>query len=100
MATRLKFGTASSREGFTPLNTASFSDLQPARIVRELVQNSLDAAVVEAGEDTAIMCFQVDPVSRRQIPDIKGYENAFKKAVGYQTGINDGKPSRRRAASG
>lgn len=91
MATRLKFGTASSREGFTPHSTASFSDLQPARIVRELVQNSLDAAVVEAGEDTAIMCFQVDPISRRQIPDIKGYENAFKKAVGYQTRINDGK---------
>lgn len=91
MAAKLKFGPANSNEGFTPLSTASFSDLRPARIVRELIQNSLDAAVVEAGEDTAIMRFRVDSISRRQLPDVGGYKKAFEKSVKYQTHISGGK---------
>ena len=91
MATTLKFGDAASNEGFTPLSTASFSDLRPARIVRELIQNSLDAAVMEAGEDTAIMRFQVDEITHRQIPDLKGYKKAFEKAVEHQTKSRHGK---------
>ena len=91
MATTLKFGGATSNEGFTPLSTASFSDLRPARIVRELIQNSLDAAVMAAGEDTAIMRFQVDQISHHQVPDLKGYKKAFEKAVEYQTKIRAGK---------
>lgn len=90
MAAKLKFGPANSNEGFTPLSTASFSDLRPARIVRELIQNSLDAAVVEAGEDTAIMRFRVDSISRRQLPDVGGYKKAFEKSVKYQTDISGG----------
>lgn len=86
----LKFGPANSNEGFTPLNTASFSDLRPARIVRELIQNSLDAAVVEAGEDTAIMRFRVDSINRHQLPDFVGYKKAFEKSVKYQTKISGG----------
>lgn len=92
MPATLKFGSATRPEGFTPYNTSSFSDLRPARIVRELIQNSLDAAV-EAGEYTAIVRFRVDKVSRREIPDTKGYQNAFKKAVKHQTKINGGKLS-------
>ena len=91
MATTLKFGGAASNEGFTPLNTASFSDLRPARIVRELIQNSLDAAIMEAGEDTAIMRFQVDKITDRQVPDLRGYKKAFKKAVKHQTKVSAGK---------
>ncbi len=85
MTATLKFGKATLNEGFTPHSTASFSDLRPARIVRELIQNSLDAAVVEAGEETAIMRFDVERIRRRQIPDAKGYRAAFEKAIRYQT---------------
>lgn len=92
MSVALKFGSATRPEGFTPYNTSSFSDLRPARIVRELIQNSLDAAV-EAGEYTAIVRFRVDKISRREIPDAKGYQSAFKKAVKHQTKINGGKLS-------
>ena len=92
MPATLKFGSATRPEGFTPYNTSSFSDLRPARIVRELIQNSLDAAV-EAGEDTAIVRFRVDKISRREIPDSQGYQNAFEKAVKHQTKINGGKLS-------
>lgn len=91
MDVKLKFGVATQNEGFTPLSTASFSDLRPARIVRELIQNSLDAALVEAGEDTAVMRFEIDPITHRRIPDIGGYESAFQEAVNHQTKISDGR---------
>ena len=82
MAT-LTFGPASSKDGFTPHSTAAFNDLPPARIVRELLQNSLDAAT-EAGEATTQVRFQVESIHRQELPDAKGYANAFRKAVKYQ----------------
>ncbi len=85
----LKFGAATSNDGFTSFSTASFNDLPPARIVRELIQNSLDAAA-EAGETTAKMRFQVDNIRARDIPDLRGYANAFKKAVAHQIKSNGG----------
>ena len=89
MAT-LKFGRATSNVGFTSLSTASFNDMKPAKIVRELIQNSLDAAV-EANEDTAIVRFQVTKINREDIPDLRGYNNAFRKAIEYQKDISNGK---------
>ena len=66
--------------GFTGLDTASFNDLRPSRIVRELIQNSLDAAV-EAGKKTAIVRFRVTKIGRSDVPDIEGYEEHFRAAV-------------------
>ena len=88
MAT-LKFGHATSNDGFTSLNTAAFNDLPPARIVRELIQNSLDAAA-EADEPTAEIMFRVEDIRRKDIPDIRGYTSSFQKAVAHQTKRNDG----------
>ena len=85
----LKFGPATSNDGFTPYNTAAFNDTPPARIVRELIQNSLDAAV-EIGETTAVVRFQVHPLRRRDVPDLKGFASAFKKAVTHQENIGGG----------
>ena len=39
----LKFGPGNSA-GFTPAGVAGFTNLRPAAVVRELIQNSLDAA--------------------------------------------------------
>ena len=88
----LTFGPASSNDGFTPLSTAAFNDLPPARIVRELLQNSLDAAA-EAGEATAQVRFQAETIRRQELPDAKGYANAFRKAVNYQKKTNGGQLS-------
>ena len=85
-----QFGTATSNDGFTSFSTAAFNDLPPARIVRELIQNSLDAAV-EAGEATAKVKFQVDNIRPRDIPDLRGYTDAFKRAITHQTKSNNGK---------
>lgn len=87
MAT-LKFGAASSIDGFTQHSTAAFNDLPPARIVRELLQNSLDAAA-EAGKATAQVRFQVESIRLQDLPDAKGYENAFRKAVKYHKNNGD-----------
>ena len=77
---RLKFGPDVRLSGFTAWNTASFNDLQPARIVRELIQNSLDAAA-DAGEPTAFVRFRATIIDTDSVPDFAGYKKAFKEAV-------------------
>ena len=78
----LRFGPGTST-GFTPAGIASFSDLRPAAVVRELIQNSLDAAV-EAGEKTAIVRFRLTRSKTSDIPGIKSYRKAFHAAVRSQ----------------
>ena len=75
----LQFGPGSP-SGFTPTGIASFSDLRPAAVVRELIQNSLDAAV-EAKEETAIVRFRLTRSNRRSVPGMKSYRKAFNAAV-------------------
>ena len=83
----LRFGPTTTPCGFTSYNTASFSDLRPAPIVRGLIQNALDAAV-EAGEATSIVRFKVTCISSNDVPDMDGYRKAFRDAVRGQKGIN------------
>ena len=82
----LLFGPSSSFVGFTSYETSAFDDVEPAKVIRELIQNSLDAAV-EAGEDTAIVRFCVKGISRSDVPDLQGYEKAFKSAVKFQGAV-------------
>lgn len=86
---KLQFGPTTTPQGFTSHSMASFNDLRPARIVRGLIQNSLDAAV-EASEATAIVRFRVTGIRREHVPDVDGYERAFRAAVRDQTRLNDG----------
>ena len=77
---RLAFGAAARMSGFTALSTASFNDCSPARVIRELLQNSLDAAA-DANERTARVRFRVTVIGPKDVPDIKGYKMAFEDAV-------------------
>ena len=63
--------------GFAVL--AEQSDLNPTTVVRELVQNSLDAAK-EAGEKQAIIRFEIEKRHKSDIPDFDAYKRAFTKA--------------------
>ena len=81
---KLRFGPAASWSGFTPTGVSSFNDLQPGVVVRELLQNALDAAV-EAGEATAIVRFGVRSVRMAEIPGRAEYRAAFRNAVDSQT---------------
>ena len=84
----LQFGPGSA-SGFTPSGIAGFSDLRPAAVVRELIQNSLDAAV-EAKEETAVVRFRLAQVKSRSIPGMKGYRKAFISAVETQKDMGGG----------
>ena len=76
----LRFGTSTDQVGFTPAGIAAFSDLRPAAVVRELIQNSLDAALIEAGEPCARVRFQKSSCILNDIPGIDSYRHAFKQA--------------------
>ena len=76
--------------GFTGLTTAMFNDVSPARILREILQNSLDAAV-EAGEKTAVVRFEISFLEHGDLPDLSGYEQAFRAAVKYHEKENGGR---------
>ena len=78
----LKFGPGSSA-GFSAAGIAAFDDLRPAAVVRELVQNSLDAAR-SAGVPKAIVRFRLTSVARDDIPGIAAYEEAFRNALERQ----------------
>ena len=85
----LYFGTG-DLAGFTPAGLAGFSDLNPAAVVRELLQNSLDAAR-EAGRDIAYIRFEVEDRTINSVPGIKAYRDAFKRAVDDQKKLLNGK---------
>ena len=81
---KLQFGSTVSPKGFTSFSTASFNEAPPAKIIRELLQNSLDAAA-EDGESEAKVRFQVDPIGPRNVPDLRGYNGAFLEACAHWT---------------
>lgn len=80
---KLKFGRVDTQTGFAASNTALFNDLRPARIVREMLQNSMDAAVA-AEEPAARVRFRVTMIGSKDVPDIAGYKEAFQEAVKYR----------------
>lgn len=87
----LKFGPGEP-SGFTDLMTATFNDAPPARILRELLQNSLDAAV-EAGVQTARVRFEVSFLKKADVPDLSGYTRTFRGAVKYHRRVGNGRLS-------
>ena len=84
----LHFGPGTSG-GFTPSGVAAFDNLRPAAVVRELIQNSLDAARV-AGVSPAVVRFRLRRAPRAMVPGIESYERAFAKAVETQEAMTGG----------
>ena len=71
----LLFGVGSKKEGFTTADMQMFNDLNPVAFVRELIQNSLDAAK-EAGRK-AIIRFELERVDMSRVPAIDTYRKSF-----------------------
>lgn len=88
----LRFGPGSS-DGFTASGIAAFDDLRPAAVIRELIQNSLDAArLVETRP--AIVRFRLSEAKLSSIPGIKSYMNALKRAFQTQKELAGGQLAR------
>ena len=77
-------------EGFTSAGVQGFSDLNPAAIVRELIQNSLDA-VRESGREKATVHFELEKVPLDDVPAIESYRDAVRSAEKDQTEFNNNK---------
>ena len=84
----LLFGPGSN-SGFTPSGIAAFDDLRPAAVVRELIQNALDAAKA-AGKKRAVVHFRLSKTNLNEIPGIDSYQKAFRLAVESQREMNEG----------
>lgn len=84
----LRFGPGSSG-GFTPAGIAAFDNLRPAAVVRELIQNGLDAAR-NAGVRPAVVNFRLTRTSRNSIPGMQSYSTVFHKAVDRQRNMMGG----------
>lgn len=89
MTASLKFGHG-DMTGFTGYATSSFNDMSPAKVIRELLQNALDAGVA-AGQQPTRVLFEVLPAASGDIPDYSGYERAFRDAVRDNRKVNQGR---------
>ena len=85
----LHFGQGGEPSGFTTAGITGFSDLNPAAIVREIMQNSLDAAR-EAGQAVANIRFEVERSNLDQIPGIRRYRSVFNRAKQDQQKLRSG----------
>lgn len=84
----LRFGLGEPA-GFTSVGVASFQNLNPAAVVRELIQNSLDAAR-EAKRNVARVRFETREHPLSAIPGIRDYRVAFNEAVRAQRNLKKG----------
>ena len=72
--------------GFTPAGIAAFDDLRPAAVVREFIQNALDAART-GGVPRAVVRFRLSRMRRDDLPGLATYQGAFAKAIETQRGM-------------
>ena len=63
-------------KGFTASSSSSF-DSNPASTVRELIQNSLDAALVDGEQEKAKVRFVIEEHRSSEIPGMKEYQEAL-----------------------
>ena len=87
----LYFGPIHRPEGFTNAAIAQF-DGSAEPVVRELLQNSLDAAI-EGGIPTAEVCFVICEARREDLPGWSTYERIFQSALTQRRSRKGSKPS-------
>lgn len=73
----LIFSSAKIQSGFTNASTSATNDKDSSLIIRELLQNSYDSAIIEASRETAKVKFIIDYIDKASIPGINSYEDAI-----------------------
>ena len=85
----LHFEQGGEPSGFTAAGITGFSDLNPSAIVREIMQNSLDAAR-EADRAVANIRFEVEESNLDRVPGIRRYRSVFGCAKQAQQKLRSG----------
>lgn len=83
MKASLAFGPSSSMVGFASKAVSSDNDANPRVVVRELIQNALDAAE-QRGETTARVEFRLRDIQTRDLPGIEEFRTAFEASCKTQ----------------
>ena len=86
----LYFSESSDVVGFTSAETSHFNDADSMTIIRELIQNSLDA-VREDGRNNLNVLFKLEKCAIKDIPSIDTYKKRFELAVSTQRKISENK---------
>ena len=74
---RLIFSKTTSQSGFTNASIATSNNKSISTIVREILQNSYDSAILDKGSNRAEVTFIVENIDVLNIPDIANYKNAI-----------------------
>lgn len=77
MTPHLHFHRTPTHAGFTSAGVSRSSDKSPSDIVRELLQNSFDAAIVEGEAQQAVVKFHLEEIDKKNIPGLKDYKSAI-----------------------
>lgn len=77
---KLIFGRNDNHEGPRTSGVESYGDAHPIRIVRELIQNSLDAGS-EAKRDVIKISFKTEKIHAKNILGMDEYKKAFASAI-------------------
>ncbi len=80
---RLQFVHSGKLTGFRSAGISAYNNVDPQTVIRELVQNSLDAAI-KAKRDVVRVAFEVEEVDAALIPARAQYEKHLRCAVDTQ----------------
>ena len=79
----LEFVHAAKISGFRASGLSAYNNVDPHTVIRELVQNALDAAI-EAKRDVIRVVFEIDEVVPAQIPALAQYREHLRCAIETQ----------------
>ena len=89
----LIFGTSSKFTGFRASGLSAYNNVDPYTIIRELLQNSLDAAM-HAQRDIVKVVFDLEQVNSSNIPELSSYKTHLDCSIKTQKKRNNLEQSR------
>ena len=76
----LQFPHSGKMSGFRSSGISAYNNVDPHTVIRELVQNALDASM-QAGREVVRVVFEIEHVSRSAIPARSEYQQHLDSAV-------------------
>ena len=86
---QLHFPEGVESAGFSSSTTSNAADADATTIIRELIQNSVDAAK-EISREQSVIRFHVEKLRQNHLPGINDLRDSFPRALETQEQLNDG----------